>query len=154
MREMRAARGRCGFFGAGDDEGGDVGAVAMSGEILSRHEKGRPGERGWGGRGNIQFTNVTNAFVRNITSVDSKMFHINLLNCENMTFDQILINSPLTILNTDGIHVAHSKGINITNADIKMGTNCVSIHVDSQQINAEKVICGLGKGINVGGLGI
>ncbi|KAL9262465.1 Exopolygalacturonase-like protein [Drosera capensis] len=65
---------------------------------------------------NIQFTNVTNAVVRNITSVDG-------------------------------------KGINITNADIQTGTNCVSIDVDSQQINTEKVICGLGKGINVGGLG-
>ncbi|GAB2274978.1 hypothetical protein Dimus_009747 [Dionaea muscipula] len=102
---------------------------------------------------NIRFTNVTNALIRNMTSVDSKMVHIKLLECENMTLEHIFINSPLTSFNTDGIHTSRSKGINISDADIKTGNDCISIGDDSQQINVLKVTCGLGDGINVGGLG-
>ncbi|WRX12129.1 Glycoside hydrolase [Theobroma cacao] len=67
---------------------------------------------------NIRFNFVTNGLVRDITSVDSKQFHINLLGCKNLTFANITINAPDQSPNTDGIHIGRSSGIDITDSRI------------------------------------
>jgi galacturan 1,4-alpha-galacturonidase len=91
--------------------------------------------------------------IQDITSLDSKLFHMNILNCKNMTLHHIPLNAPETRLNTDGIHIGRSTGVNITDANIKTGDDCVSLGDGSQQINIEKVACGPGHGISVGSLG-
>ncbi|KAM3683555.1 hypothetical protein ACB098_12G156900 [Castanea mollissima] len=77
---------------------------------------------------NIRFNYITNSIVQDITSKDSKLFHINLLECKNP--------------NTDGIHMRHSSQITITNANIGTVDDCISI-----------VTCGPGHGISIGSLG-
>ncbi|CAL5403370.1 unnamed protein product [Camellia sinensis] len=102
---------------------------------------------------NMRFNSVTNSVVRNITSLDSKNFHVNLLGCKNMTFDHFTITAPENSVNTDGIHIGRSSGINIIDSNIKTGDDCVSVGHGSQQITVERVTCGPGHGISVGSLG-
>lgn len=102
---------------------------------------------------NLRFNFVTNSVVRDITSKDSKNFHVNLLGCKNFSFQHFTISAPETSINTDGIHIGRSVGVNITDTTIKTGDDCVSIGDGSEQINVERVTCGPGHGISIGSLG-
>ena len=84
--------------------------------------------------------------VKNITSRDSNQFHINLLGCKNLTFYNVAISAPEERLNTDGIHIGRSLGINITYSTIETGDDCVSIGDGSEQINMQRVTRGPGHG--------
>ncbi|CBI28390.3 unnamed protein product, partial [Vitis vinifera] len=102
---------------------------------------------------NLRFNFITNSMVKDITSRDSKQFHINLLGCKNLAFYNVAISAPDESLNTDGIHIGRSSGINITDSTIETGDDCVSIGDGSEQINIQRVTCGPGHGISVGSLG-
>ncbi|XP_075658927.1 exopolygalacturonase-like [Castanea sativa] len=102
---------------------------------------------------NIRFVYVTNSKVQDITSKDSKFFHINLLECKNLQFQHVTITAPANSPNTDGIHVGRSSQITITNADIGTGDDCISIGDGTQDVTVNQVTCGPGHGISIGSLG-
>ncbi|RVW37621.1 Polygalacturonase [Vitis vinifera] len=64
----------------------------------------------------------------------------------NLTFYNVAISAPEERLNTDGIHIGRSLGINITYSTIETGDDCVSIGDGSEQINMQRVTRGPGHG--------
>ncbi|KAK7850044.1 exopolygalacturonase, partial [Quercus suber] len=105
------------------------------------------------GGGNIRFNYVTNSKVQDITSKDSKFFHINLLECKKLQFQHVTISAPTDSANTDGIHIGRSSQITITNANIGTGDDCISVGDGAQDITVNQVTCGPGHGISIGSLG-
>uniref|UniRef100_A0A199U9S1 Polygalacturonase n=1 Tax=Manihot esculenta TaxID=3983 RepID=A0A199U9S1_MANES len=101
----------------------------------------------------LRFDFITNSVVQDVTVLDSKNFHVNLLGGKNLTFDRFTITAPGDSVNTDGIHIGHSNGINIINSNIATGDDCISIGGACEQIRITNVRCGHGHGISVGSLG-
>lgn len=102
---------------------------------------------------NLRFNFVSNGIIQDITTLDSKQFHVNVLGCKNVTFQHFTVTAPGDSLNTDGIHIGRSVGVNIIDTNIKTGDDCVSIGDGSQQVFVTRVNCGPGHGISVGSLG-
>ncbi|KAG2321464.1 hypothetical protein Bca52824_014677 [Brassica carinata] len=101
----------------------------------------------------IRFDFVENAEIRDISSIDAKNFHINILGAKNMTIDHIKIIAPKDSPNTDGIHLGRSDGVKILNTFISTGDDCISVGDGMKNLLVEKVTCGPGHGISVGSLG-
>ncbi|CAM8956940.1 unnamed protein product [Rhodiola kirilowii] len=96
---------------------------------------------------------LTNSTIKDVTTKDSKNFHVNVLGCKNFTFQNFKVSAPEESLNTDGIHIGRSTRINISDTTIQTGDDCISIGDGSQYVYIEKVTCGPGHGISVGSLG-
>ncbi|XP_050379891.1 exopolygalacturonase-like [Argentina anserina] len=102
---------------------------------------------------NLRFHAIKKSTVKDITSLNSKNFHINVISCEQLTFDHVTITAPGDSPNTDGIHIGRSTGVNITDSTIGTGDDCISIGDGTKQLTITKVTCGPGHGISVGSLG-
>lgn len=102
---------------------------------------------------NFGFVFLNNSVIRDITSKDSKYFHVNVFGCKNVTFKNFNIYAPANSLNTDGIHIGKSTQVKITDSKIGTGDDCISLGDGSRQISILNVTCGPGHGISVGSLG-
>ncbi|KAK7327686.1 hypothetical protein VNO77_21773 [Canavalia gladiata] len=102
---------------------------------------------------NFGFNFLNNSIIRDITTKDSKSFHVNVLGCNNFTFDGFKVSAPAESLNTDGIHIGRSFDIKIINSNIETGDDCISLGDGSKNITVQNVNCGPGHGISVGSLG-
>nr|KYP76134.1 Polygalacturonase [Cajanus cajan] len=58
---------------------------------------------------NFSFSFLNNTIIQDITSKDSKNFHVNILGYNNITFTNFNISSP----NTNGIHIGRSTQVNV-----------------------------------------
>ncbi|XP_021603878.1 polygalacturonase-like [Manihot esculenta] len=68
--------------------------------------------------------------LQDVTSLDSKNFHVNVLGGKNLTFDRFTITAPGHSINIDAIHIGHSNGIDITNSGIFV-RNCTIYDTDN-----------------------
>ncbi|MFQ6621110.1 hypothetical protein Gotur_003138, partial [Gossypium turneri] len=100
---------------------------------------------------NLRFDFLTNAMIQDITTKDSKQFHV-ILRCKNITFEHFTVFTPDESLNTDGIHIGRSDGVNVLNSEIKTSDDCVSIGDGSKNLVINGVTCGPGHGISIGSL--
>ncbi|KAL2464963.1 Pectin lyase-like superfamily protein [Abeliophyllum distichum] len=96
---------------------------------------------------------VTNSSIKDVTSMNSKMFHFHLNNCDDVTMDRVSILAPEDSPNTDGIHVGASNNVQLSNLNIATGDDCISLGPGSTNINISDVTCGPGHGISIGSLG-
>ncbi|CAK9133383.1 unnamed protein product [Ilex paraguariensis] len=101
----------------------------------------------------LVFNFVTNSVAQDITSLNSKNFHLQVFGADNMTVQHVTITAPGDSPNTDGIHVGRSTKVTINDTQIGTGDDCISIGDGTQQLTIEKVTCGPGHGISVGSLG-
>ncbi|OAY41322.1 hypothetical protein MANES_09G092176v8 [Manihot esculenta] len=102
---------------------------------------------------NIRFNFITKGLVRDITFLNSKYFHVNVLGYDHFTFEGFIVSTPENSLNIDGIHIGRSKGVTISNAKIGTGDDCISIGDGTENLKITKVACGPGHGISIGSLG-
>ncbi|TYJ38789.1 hypothetical protein E1A91_A04G017600v1 [Gossypium mustelinum] len=103
------------------------------------------------GQGSIAYEK--NTYENHITSKDSKLFHINVFACKNITLERLKIEAPDESPNTDGIHMGKSEGVNIIASDIKTGDDCISIGDGTKNMVIKEITCGPGHGISIGSLG-
>ncbi|KAK6918764.1 Glycoside hydrolase, family 28 [Dillenia turbinata] len=101
----------------------------------------------------FRFNFISNSIITDITSLDSKLFHVNVIGCNNLTFQHVNVTAPDESLNTDGIHIGRSNGVYIIDSLIGTGDDCVSLGDGSKQVKVSNVTCGPGHGMSVGSLG-
>ncbi|KAL6195239.1 hypothetical protein ACLB2K_030859 [Fragaria x ananassa] len=101
----------------------------------------------------VKFSSITNSIVKDITSLNSKKFHISVTECTNVVFDHLTITSPTDDANTDGIDIGSSNGINVTHTNIATGDDCIAVGEGTNQLLVTGVTCGPGHGISIGSLG-
>ncbi|KAL3642145.1 hypothetical protein CASFOL_012960 [Castilleja foliolosa] len=97
--------------------------------------------------------NSKDVTIDGLKSTDSQMFHIIVYECDNVNFLNTEISAPENSPNTDGIHIEQSSAVNITNATIATGDDCISIGPGSTNVWIEDIACGPGHGISIGSLG-
>ncbi|XP_050387061.1 exopolygalacturonase-like [Argentina anserina] len=102
---------------------------------------------------NMRFYSVSNSLVKDVVSLNSKNFHVNIIGCEQLTFQHFTVSAPGDSANTDGIHIGRSMGVNITDSNIATGDDCISIGDGTKQLTVTNVTCGPGHGISIGSLG-
>uniref|UniRef100_A0A5B6Z8C6 Putative polygalacturonase-like n=1 Tax=Davidia involucrata TaxID=16924 RepID=A0A5B6Z8C6_DAVIN len=102
---------------------------------------------------NLSFNFITNGLIHDVTTLNSKNFHVNVLGCKNVTFQHFTVTAPGESPNTDGIHLGRSTGVNIIESTIKTGDDCISLGDGMRDMLIEKVTCGPGHGISIGSLG-
>ncbi|CAM8985353.1 unnamed protein product [Rhodiola kirilowii] len=102
---------------------------------------------------NLRFNFLANSIIKDVTTKDSKNFHVNVLGCSNFTFQNFKVSAPAESPNTDGIHIGRSNGVNITDTTIETGDDCISIGDGAKNVYIERVKCGPGHGISIGSLG-
>ncbi|KAM0063062.1 putative endo-polygalacturonase [Helianthus debilis subsp. tardiflorus] len=102
---------------------------------------------------NLRLSNLKNLVLRDLTSINSKNFHLALRGSDNSRLENLIIDAPGNSVNTDGIHIAKLNGLNITNSKIGTGDDCISFGEGSRNIHIERVSCGPGHGFSIGSLG-
>ncbi|KAL5988006.1 hypothetical protein ACLOJK_035769 [Asimina triloba] len=101
----------------------------------------------------LRFTFINNGSISQITSLNSKNFHMSLFGCNNLELTGLTITAPGDSPNTDGIHMATVNGIRISDSVIGTGDDCVSIGPTSNDVSVTNVVCAPGHGISIGSLG-
>ncbi|ESQ39575.1 hypothetical protein EUTSA_v10001187mg [Eutrema salsugineum] len=101
----------------------------------------------------LQFHNCNTLNISGITSIDSPRNHISINNCDKVMISNIQLIAPETSPNTDGIDIAASTNIQISNSVISTGDDCIALKTGSVNINITEVVCGPGHGISIGSLG-
>ncbi|KFK28496.1 hypothetical protein AALP_AA7G003400 [Arabis alpina] len=101
----------------------------------------------------LKFVGMNRTVVRRISSVNSKFFHIALVECRDFKGTRLNITAPSYSPNTDGIHIERSSNVYFSRSRIATGDDCVSIGQGNSQITITSIKCGPGHGISVGSLG-
>lgn len=96
---------------------------------------------------------VSNVWVNHIKSIDSKDKHISIYGCNDTVLSKIRTTAPYDSPNTDGVHIAMSRGIQILDAKFNTGDDCIAIFAGSTDVNVSRIVCGPGHGISIGSMG-
>ncbi|KAF5947086.1 hypothetical protein HYC85_017314 [Camellia sinensis] len=102
---------------------------------------------------NLKFVAMNKTVVRGIRSLNSKFFHLALVECKNFKGSEINISAPANSPNTDGIHIERSTSVYFSRSLIGTGDDCISVGQGNSQVTVTSITCGPGHGISVGSLG-
>ncbi|OIT33922.1 PREDICTED: polygalacturonase-2-like isoform X2 [Nicotiana attenuata] len=101
----------------------------------------------------LTFYNCKNLKVKNLKIKDAQQIHVSFERCTNVEASNLMVTAPENSPNTDGIHVANTQNIQISDSTIGTGDDCISIASGSQKVQATDITCGPGHGISIGSLG-
>ncbi|XP_021752589.1 polygalacturonase-like [Chenopodium quinoa] len=102
---------------------------------------------------NIGFTSSKNIAIKGLTSLNSQLYHIVFVGCQNVKVQGTKVSASGSSPNTDGIHVQSSTGVTIRSTTIGTGDDCISIGAGTTNMWMENIKCGPGHGISIGSLG-
>ncbi|KAL0462301.1 UNVERIFIED_CONTAM: Polygalacturonase [Sesamum latifolium] len=86
---------------------------------------------------NLSFNFINNSIIHDVTTKDSKNFHVNCISSHNVTFRRFTISAPGDSPNTDGIHLGRDTMINIVDSIIKTGDDCISIGDETKELHIQ-----------------
>lgn len=75
----------------------------------------------------IQPNGCTNVLIEGVTVVDSPFWTVTPLYCDNVTIHGITIRNPEAGPNTDGINPDSCRNVRISNCDISVGDDCITL---------------------------
>ncbi|KAK1398828.1 exopolygalacturonase [Heracleum sosnowskyi] len=101
----------------------------------------------------LVFFKSNNSVAQNFKTVNSKGFHIKVLESDNVIVQNVTIIAPGDSPNTDGVHISRSQNVTVADSKIGTGDDCVSIGAGNTNITVIRVECGPGHGLSVGSLG-
>ncbi|XP_051222910.1 polygalacturonase ADPG2 [Lolium perenne] len=101
----------------------------------------------------LAFASCNNLSVKNIHLKDSPDKHMTLFRCSQVQVNNVSVRAPGDSPNTDGINMAFSDHVYISNCSIQTGDDCVSILSGTSDVIVTNSTCGPGHGISVGSLG-
>ncbi|KAH7565060.1 hypothetical protein JRO89_XS09G0122900 [Xanthoceras sorbifolium] len=101
----------------------------------------------------LGFRECKNVNMSHIFVISSPQTHILVIGSENVNLGALIIRSPGTSPNTDGIHISNSNNVLVHGSIIESGDDCVSIGDHSTNINVYYCDCGPGHGVSIGSLG-
>ncbi|XP_047086286.1 polygalacturonase-like [Lolium rigidum] len=101
----------------------------------------------------LTFHLCNNLKVENLKILNSQQIHLSVEDCSNVQLARLSITAPGTSPNTDGIHITHSRDVQVRDCLIKTGDDCMSIESGTHNLHVTRVVCGPGHGISIGSLG-
>ncbi|PVH47543.1 hypothetical protein PAHAL_4G083900 [Panicum hallii] len=101
----------------------------------------------------IKLGRVRNATITDVTSLDSKFFHVTVAGSHGVRIHRVSIRAPRDSPNTDGVHIQGSSDVRVTDSAVATGDDCVSVGPGTSDVLVSGVTCGPGHGISVGSLG-
>ncbi len=75
----------------------------------------------------IQPYNCTNVLIEGVTVINSPFWTVTPLYCENVTVQAVTVRNPDDSPNTDGINPDSCRKVHISNCDISVGDDCITI---------------------------
>ncbi|GKV35840.1 hypothetical protein SLEP1_g44047 [Rubroshorea leprosula] len=102
----------------------------------------------------LTFYRCNGLVVKGLRHTNSQRNHITISGCNGAKISNLHISAPSDSPNTDGIDIASSTNIRISNSFIGTGDDCIAISSGSSNINISGIDCGPGHGISIGALGV
>ncbi|TCL65333.1 polygalacturonase [Hydrogenispora ethanolica] len=81
----------------------------------------------------IGFDDCTNVLIEGVTLVNSPAWTIHPVACENVTVHHISIRNPALSPNTDGINPDSCQNVRITNCQIDVGDDCITLKSGTEE---------------------
>ena len=75
----------------------------------------------------VQPYNCTNVLIEGVTIVDSPFWTVTPVYCDNVTIHAVTIRNPEAGPNTDGINPDSCRNVRISNCDISVGDDCITL---------------------------
>ncbi|KAB5574164.1 hypothetical protein DKX38_001358 [Salix brachista] len=101
----------------------------------------------------ITFHKCKDLKVKNLKVVCGQKMHIAFTSCLRVMTLHLIVTSPASSPNTDGVHISASHGVTIKDSVVRTGDDCISIVSNSSRIKIRNIVCGPGHGISIGSLG-
>ncbi|PWA62787.1 pectin lyase-like superfamily protein [Artemisia annua] len=100
----------------------------------------------------LMFHKCNNLVIKNLIIMNGKKCEMTFTTCDGVKASRLSISAPASIANTDGIHISESTNVEVKEATVRTGDDCISIISNSSKVTVTR-ICGPAHGISIRSLG-